>query len=264
MTNTTISAPASRNSAVWSRGSFLKEYATRVLRPAEVVILVRYREMLDGTVLELGSGAGRLTGYLAELGADVHGVDLAPSMVAYSNQRYPDAHCVVGDMRDLSAWEDGTLSAVLAPCNVLDVLSDDERRTLLADARRALADDGIIVMSSHNQAFLPSLKKPTHLRRTDPLRFAFDLVRVPRRVRNSRQLVGLEERHDEYAIVNDSAHEYSLLHYYISRDGQEQQFAETGFELLECLDLEGRPVAPGDQAEEFVELHYVARCAPAS
>jgi SAM-dependent methyltransferase len=263
MTNTAISVPASRNSAVWSRGSFLKEYATRVLRPAEVVILVRYREMLEGTVLELGSGAGRLTGYLAELGADVYGVDLAPSMVAYSNQRYPDAHCVVGDMRDLSAWEDGSLSAVLAPCNVLDVLSDGERRTLLADARRALADDGVIVMSSHNQAFLPRLKKPTHLRRTDPLRFAFDLVRIPRRVRNSRRLVGLEERNDEYAIVNDSAHEYSLLHYYISRDGQERQFAEAGFELLECLDLDGRPVGPGDDAKDFVELHYVARCAPA-
>ena len=42
----------------------------------------------------------------------------------------------------------------------------------------------------------------------------------------------------DYAIVNDSAHHYSILHYYISRDDQERQLAEHGFELIECLDLD--------------------------
>ena len=46
----------------------------------------------------------------------------------------------------------------------------------------------------------------------------------------SRTRVGIRsrlerERHG-YAIVNDSAHDYSILHYYVSRDAQAQQLDE--------------------------------------
>jgi SAM-dependent methyltransferase len=180
-------------------------------------------------------------------------------MVDYSNRTFPDAKCQVGDFQDLSAWADGTFTAVFAPCNVLDVLTDKERRAMLREIRRVLAPGGLLAMSSHNRGFMAKLKRPTHVRRTDPLRFAWDLVRVPRRVRNSRRLVGLQEQHPDFAIVNDSAHEYSLLHYYISRDDQARQFADEGFELVEALDLDGRTIAAGQAAEDYVELHYVAR-----
>jgi hypothetical protein len=39
--------------------------------------------------------------------------------------------------------------------------------------------------------------------------------------------------------------DYALLHYYIGCDDQERQLADVGFELLECLDLEARPVEAG-------------------
>jgi hypothetical protein len=62
----------------------------------------------------------------------------------------------------------------------------------------------------------------------------------------------------DHAILVDEAHDYTLLHYYISRDAQERQLAEAGFELLECLDIDGRPVPPGTDAEGSSELQYVA------
>ena len=62
-----------------------------------------------------------------------------------------------------------------------------------------------------------------------------------------------------YAIVNDSAYNFSLLHYYLSRDAQQQQFADHGFELIDCLDIDGRWVGPGEPAPGSVELHYAAR-----
>ena len=54
---------------------------------------------------------------------------------------------------------------------------------------------------------------------------------------------GPSERHEErYAILNDIGHEFRTLHYYVTRDNQERQLREHGFELAECLDLEGEAV----------------------
>lgn len=49
------------------------------------------------------------------------------------------------------------------------------------------------------------------------------------------------------------------LHLYATRDEQAGQLAVCGFELSECLDLEGSSVGPGESAERFPGLHYVAR-----
>jgi hypothetical protein len=73
-------------------------------------------------------------------------------------------------------------------------------------------------------------------------------------------LVGGQQRTErDYAIVNDEAHDFSVLHYYVSRDAQERQMMQVGYELLECLDLEGRCVERGETAAKCPELHYVAR-----
>jgi hypothetical protein len=91
---------------------------------------------------------------------------------------------------------------------------------------------------------------------------ARDALRVPGRLRNHRRLAPQQADRADYAIRNDPAHEYSLLHYYIGRDAQARQLDELGFDLLECLDLDGRTVAPGEDAPESGELHYVARARP--
>ena len=52
---------------------------------------------------------------------------------------------------------------------------------------RMLAPGGLLVFSSHNLGAADGRERPTDLRR-HPLRLAADLVRMPRRVRNSRRL----------------------------------------------------------------------------
>ena len=69
----------------------------------------------------------------------------------------------------------------------------------------------------------------------------------------------MERRERDYAVLVDEAHEFTLLHYYISRDAQERQLAEEGFELVECLALSGEPVGPGEARADCAELYYVAR-----
>ncbi len=47
---------------------------------------------------------------------------------------------------------------------------------------------------------------------------------------------------DEYAIVNDSDHRFSLLHYYIGINRQIEQLEKIGFSDIEAYDAEGERV----------------------
>jgi SAM-dependent methyltransferase len=247
------------NDRLWISGDRVSDYANRTLRPVEVLLLARYRDALAGRVLELGCGAGRLTGYLTQLSDRVEGLDVSQEMVDYCRTRYPRGHFDTGDLRDLSGYATGSLDVVAAPYNVIDVLSEEERLVLLGDLHRMLAPDGLLIVSSHNRGHGPRRRKPTDVRRGDPVKLAADVVRLPRRVRNSRRARRFERDEGHYAVLNDVSHDYRALHYYIARDDQERQLRDHGFELLEALDLDGDPVEPGGQAPDCPELHYVAR-----
>lgn len=224
-----------------------------------MLLLVRHREDLSGRVLELGCGAGRITGYLAEIAHEAYGIDISSRMVAECRRRYPRGHFSEGDIRDLSQFEDGSLDAVIAGWNVLDIFGDEERRATLREIHRALRAGGLFVMSSHNRAYLPHVSGPAHVRTVDPLRFAFDLVRAPVRVRRHRRLIAMERTEAEYAIVSDGSHEYSLVHYFIAPQAQFRQLEQEGFEPLACADLDGRELGSGETAPNCPELHYLAR-----
>jgi SAM-dependent methyltransferase len=265
------------NASAWQRGDHVAEYANRRLLPVEAMILIRYREPLSRRTLEVGCGAGRILGYVAQLGGEAHGIDISPAMVDHCRTRYPEAHASVGDLANIGASAQGPFDVVLALDNVLDVFDDGERRRVLGDLRMLLAPEGLLIFSSHNLAYIdrgsPAGDRASTERGHGRARRLLDEVlsrppssvaraasRIPRRLRNRRRLAPLQRRADSYAIINDSAHDYALLHYYIDRDDQARQLRETGCELLECLDADGRAVAPG-QRHGDPWLHYVARAA---
>jgi SAM-dependent methyltransferase len=247
------------NADFWARGDQVSYYATEELRAAERTLLERHRDALAGRVLELGCGAGRLTGHLCELARMLHAVDLSPAMVAFCRSRYPRAVFSEADLRDLSQFGDDSFDVVVAPFNVLDVLGDAERRRALDQIHRALVVGGLLIMSSHNRGYSPRIAAGIRVLIGSPRRPAASLRSLPRRLRNRRRLRRLEHAESGYAIVNDDAHDFSVLHYYISRDAQGGQLADQGFELLECLDLDGLEVPAGAAAASCPELHYVAR-----
>jgi trans-aconitate methyltransferase len=244
---------------VWSKGRLLLTYARRRLRPPERVLFDRYREELAGRVLELGCGGGRLTGHLIPLADSVTGIDVASSMIAYCRKAYPDATFQQRDLREFAAHDESSWDAVVAGFNVLDVLDHRERQLVLDGLHRLLEPGGMLIMSSHNLACAPLIRAPLLNLSPNPVRTANRLARLPRAVRNHRRLASRQFVDGYYGILNDVAHDYSLLHYYISREGQEAQLAEHGFELLECLDLDGATVPRGQSAYGCHELHYVAR-----
>jgi SAM-dependent methyltransferase len=247
------------NAQFWGNARLVKKYARPGLRPVEADILDRYGEDLSKRTLELGCGAGRLTSELSRLGGEVHGIDLSRAMIEYCQRTYPDVSFSQRDLRDLGGFGDGSFEAVLAPFNVLDVLDDAERRVALDELHRILGAGGLLVISSHNRGSAAGVARPRPRLSRDPRQTVASIVYFPARLRNSRRLRKLESSTVDFEVINDSAHNYSLLHYYISRDSQERQLEEHGFELLECLDLDGLRVERGELAPQSPELHYVAR-----
>ena len=268
------SQQAEINSRVWRTRDNVADYANRSLRPVEIVLLMRYAQALSGRVLEAGCGAGRVLGYLVALGGDVHGVDVSRTMVDYCAHTYPEADVRLGDLAALAESVTGPFDAVIVPDNTLDIFGDEQRRRVLSEIRELLAPGGVLIFSSHNLDHAdgrPEARGTTGARGRggamlarvaglSPERAARAVIRLPRRRRNRRALVALQQRADDHAILNDSERDYGVLHYYIGRDAQERQLSSLGFELVECLDVEGRPVARG-AIGYGPWLHYVVRAA---
>jgi SAM-dependent methyltransferase len=255
------------NAQLWSAGEFVKAYDNPNLLAAEAVILVRYREAMTGRVLDLGCGAGRILGYLVLLGSDAHAVDISPQMVEHCRRRFPGTDVRVGDLADLAATAEGPFDAVLMADNLIDVFDDAQRRRVLAEARGLLAPGGLLMFSSHNLDHWDNAtpgrssqvkEMALAAARRSPAGWVRTAISFPTGRRNRRRLGPLQYREGDHAIVNDIAHNYALLHYYIGRVAQEQQLADIGLEVVEVLEADGRSV-PAGVAGQSPWLYYVAR-----
>jgi 2-polyprenyl-3-methyl-5-hydroxy-6-metoxy-1,4-benzoquinol methylase len=252
------------NAAYYASTDLVGRYATKRLRAVEVVMFDRYGDELRGTVLDVGCGAGRLSGHLAAAGGEVHGIDVSPTMVDYCRRTYTGSSFSEADMRDLSRFEPGTFDVVLASFNVIDAVDHADRRRTLGEFRRVLKPGGLLIMSSHNLSAAGAVVGPAAeivaQMRARRLRGTLGgVAHLGRRIRNRRRLRNQERSGPGYQIVNDAAHDYSLLHYYVSPPCQVRQLAAHGFELIECLDLSGQELEPVEDASSCSELHYVAR-----
>jgi uncharacterized protein len=99
--------------------------------------------------VEVGSGPGHVTAYLADHGGDATGIDFSPEMVAEARRRFPDGNFEVGDLRRLgrpptsSGW-----SAVLGWYSLIH-LAASELPDAVASLVRPLDPGGWLVLAMH-------------------------------------------------------------------------------------------------------------------
>ncbi|QKV73472.1 class I SAM-dependent methyltransferase [Amycolatopsis sp. Hca4] len=111
----------------------------------------RYRQWLErvlpargGRAIDLGCGAGRFLGLLAERYDDVLAVDAAPRMIELARERHPQVRYRVGDLWEITPEAEGTFDLVVS-VNTLHHLGPDPA-AYLAHVRRLLRPGGRIAV----------------------------------------------------------------------------------------------------------------------
>jgi SAM-dependent methyltransferase len=96
-------------------------------------------------VLDAGSGTGRISGYLSDVGHEVVGVDGDPVLVAAAEREHPGAQFLVGDLAELDLPAAGVrepFDVVVCAGNVVTFLAASTRVEVLRRLRLHVVADG--------------------------------------------------------------------------------------------------------------------------
>jgi uncharacterized protein YceH (UPF0502 family) len=121
--------------------------------PFETWLLDRVRVHAAGQpVVDVGSGPGHVTAYLADGGVDAIGIDLSPGMVSEASARFPGRGFEVGDLRRLTRPATSFGWAAVVAWYSLIHLAATEMPDAVAALARPLAPGGWLVLGLHSGA----------------------------------------------------------------------------------------------------------------
>jgi SAM-dependent methyltransferase len=134
------------DAAHWS-ARWRDESLDRLLQVAAASELTRFLERYvrpSTRLLEGGCGLGQYVRYFAERGVEAVGVDYSSQAVEFHRARFPDSTVLVADLECLPFAE-----ASFEACLSLGVIEhyEDGGLAILAEARRVLTDDGLLLLS---------------------------------------------------------------------------------------------------------------------
>ncbi|MFL6229236.1 MAG: class I SAM-dependent methyltransferase [Pyrinomonadaceae bacterium] len=245
------------NQSAYARADVVSHYESldMLLEPERVLLERLTPSIRDKKILDIAFGGGRTTKYLLRISRDYTGVDYTPELVAAARRKFPGVELLCRDARDLSSFADATFDFVMFSFNSIDYVPHGDRLRALAEILRVLKPGGRFLFSTHNRDHADFNRLPWQGRLSlDPVfvkSCLHALFHLPRHLRMRRH----EIHADEYAVINDNAHGFSLLAYYISVPRQLAQLARVGFASAEAFDMEGHAVA---RDTRFPWIHYLA------
>lgn len=129
----------------------------------DVPFWMQLAEEMDGPVLELGCGTGRLLLPILKSGVDVYGLDWNFEMLSYLKQQFSpqlqrQAKIFQADLGKFHL--DREFSFIFLACNTLSTLHEETRRSGYARIYEHLSDKGIFAVSIPNPVHLASLPSP--------------------------------------------------------------------------------------------------------
>lgn len=98
------------------------------------------------SILDIGSGSGRLYPYLTEAGLEYTGIDLSEELVKYSKAEHPKGKFIIGDATDLP-FTSNEFDYVTSVAVFYHIPSKELRKQALNEAYRVLKEGGEFYIS---------------------------------------------------------------------------------------------------------------------
>jgi SAM-dependent methyltransferase len=221
------------NRNVWRDLQVVDCYArAQALQPAEAAILAELEDdMAQWSMLDIGVGAGRTTAHFAHRVRDYVGIDYADAMLESCRQRFadrPDLHFELADVRSMPQFGDKRFDFVLFSFNGIDYVSHEERQKALGEIRRVGRSGGWFCFSTHNLRSARGLMSLRSQWNRHPLWLARNIVNWSRwQLLHSRSVRSRVATADDYALLNDGAHECRLQTYYVYPERELSRLADT-------------------------------------
>ncbi len=246
------------NKTTYSRADVVKYYQNKepLLKTEEVLFEKLSATLSKSVVLDIGIGGGRTTKHLLPMCKEYIGVDYVPEFAEATAKKYPNAKIICSDATDLKEFEAESVDFVFFSYNGIDSITNEQRLLVFSEANRVLRKGGTLMFSTHNRDYVNFDKLPWQRQFEFDKNFIhfllYSMYHLPKHFKMKKH----EVFNDEYAIVNDGDHRYSLLLYYISISKQIEQLNNFGFGEVEAFDMDGNLVKTDTKSHW---IHYISK-----
>lgn len=213
----------------------------------ELRIFETHRDFLkQAALLDIGIGGGRTTRYLKDKCKTYTGIDYSEGFVTQVKKEFPEVTSLVMDARNLSAFEDHHFDMVNFSFNGIDYVTLEDRTKVLSEIARVLKPGGLFFFSTHNKDHSSFLVAPWLSKHNSVFTNFKTLIKLSpfllRKLKNKRR----EFLSPDYAIINDSAHNYGLFTFYTSVLFLKKQLSEGKFDKPRLYSESGEEVAEAE------------------
>ena len=251
------------NQRIWFTQNIALEYAREHTPvPAETAILQQIANTLKrASLLDIGIGAGRTTTFLAPACNDYVGIDYSQAMIEIATARFPHLPLHQQDARDLSAFAEASVDIVWFSYNGIDYVSHADRLKILQEIHRVLKPNGLFIFSSHNRdhKIYPAYHRKNLQLTINPKRMTRRVIGYLTGIINATKHRAQQIQTDDYAILNDQAHEYNMLTYYISGKKQTEQLRAAGFAVEGLWGMKGERLEEDEVYVGGYSVYYLAK-----
>lgn len=205
--------------------------------------------LLQGNVLDIGIGGGRTTAYLVNKCKHYTGIDYSQGFVSAAQIKYPKKDIRLMDARDLSVFVNNSFDFVNFSFNGIDYVSPADRQKIFSEINRVLKPGGIFFFSTHNKDHFSFGRAPWLNKTNSALinlkTFLKLFFYLPKHLQQKRKEIHLKD----YSVINDSAHNYSLMTFYTTPQFLRTQLSDKKFTEIILLSKDGQARADIDLDE---------------